>query len=276
MGATVSVGGIEVPRIGFGTLYVTTERGFGKARPDAVALIREAARLDVRFFDTADSYGNGAAETALRDALHPYDGVLVATKGGYRHERLNAWVADARPQHLRAALEASLRRLGAETVTLYQLHCADPRVPYADSVGALAALQAEGKIRHIGVSNVGVREIEIARGEAEIVSVQNAFNVRYRSGADVLEHCAAHGMAFIPWMPLGDGGIAWDDPVLARLAAKHGATAAQIALAALLDRSPAMLPIPGTSSVAHLRENVAAAAITLDDADRAALWGRRR
>jgi aryl-alcohol dehydrogenase-like predicted oxidoreductase len=269
---TLRFAGKDVPRIGFGTLYITAERGFGNALPHAVELLREAASLGVVLFDTADSYGNGAAEDALRRALHPYDGLLIATKGGYRHERLNAWTPDARPERLRLSLEGSLKRLGVERIDLYQLHCADGRVPYADSIGALARMQAEGKIAHIGISNVDVEELEIARREATVASVQNAFNIRYRSDADVLAACKRHGIAFLPWMPLGDGGISWNDAALRRIAAKHAATPAQIALAALLHRSPVLLPIPGTSSIAHLRENVAAADVALDAADMAALW----
>jgi aryl-alcohol dehydrogenase-like predicted oxidoreductase len=153
----VSLRGAEVPRIGFGTLYITVERGFGPARADAGALLREAARLGVRLFDTADSYGAGAAEEAVREALHPYDGLLVTTKGGYRHDRPGAWVTDARPEHLRRALEGSLRRLELENIEFYQLHCADPRVPYAESVGTLDDLRRAGKIRHIGISNATSR-----------------------------------------------------------------------------------------------------------------------
>jgi aryl-alcohol dehydrogenase-like predicted oxidoreductase len=275
MADTITLGGTEVPRIGFGTLYVPVERGFGPARPDAVPLLREAARLGVTFFDTADSYGNGSAEEALREALHPYDGLMIATKGGFRHDRLGSWVMDAAPARLRRALDGSLRRLGVECIDLYQLHCADRRYPYADLVGTLAAFQREGRIRHIGISNVGVAEIEIARKEADIVSVQNPFNVRYRSESDVLNYCAGNGIAFIPWMPLGDGSIRWSDPVLQRIAKKHGAAPVQIALAALLHLSPAILPIPGTSSIDHLRENVAAGDVKLDADDMAALWPKR-
>jgi aryl-alcohol dehydrogenase-like predicted oxidoreductase len=274
--STIRIAGRDVPRVGFGTLYITAERGFGAALPHAVDLLREAARLGVKFFDTADSYGNGAAEEAVRRALHPYDGLVIATKGGFRHERLNAWTADARPERLRAALEASLKRLGVEAIDLYQLHCADGRVPYAESIGALARMQSDGKIRHIGISNVNLAELEIARRVAPIVSVQNAFNVRYRGDSDLVAACERHGIAFIPWMPLGDGGISWNDPGLRRIGRKHGATPAQVALAALLHRSPAILPIPGTSSSAHLRENVGAANVRLDDADMAELWGERR
>ena len=265
-----------MPRIGFGTLYVTVERGFGAARSDAVALLREARRLGVRLFDTADSYGNGSAEEAVRDALHPYDGLVVTTKGGYRHDRLGAWVPDARPERLRTVLEGSLLRLGLDTIELYQLHCPDRRVPYAEQVGTLEDLRKEGKIRHIGISNVDVSHIEIARRETAIVSVQNQFNIRHRAREDVLGYCEDHGIVFIPWMPLGDGAIPWDDPELGRIAAKHGASAPAIALAALLHRSPVMLAIPGTGSIDHLRDNVAAAGIELDAEDLAALWPDRR
>jgi len=276
MSATVSVCGIDVPRIGLGTLYLTVERGFGAARPDAVALLCEAARLGVRFFDTADSYGAGAAEQAVRDALHPYDGLIVTTKGGFRHDRLGVWAPDARPERLRAAVEASLHRLDVEAIELYQLHCPDRRVAYADQVGTLEDLRKEGKIRHIGISNVDVSHIEIARRETAIVSVQNPYNIRRRYGADVLDYCEDHGIVFIPWMPLGDGGISWDDAVLSRIARKHDTSPPGIALAALLGHSPAILPIPGTSSIDHLRDNVAAGRIALDAEDLAALWPDRR
>ncbi len=271
----VSVCGTEVPRIGMGTLYITVERGFGAARPDAVALLREARRLGVRLFDTADSYGAGSAEEAVRVALHPYDGLVVTTKGGYRHDRLGAWVPDARPEQLRAAVEGSLGRLGLETIELYQLHCPDRRVPYADQVGTLEDFRREGKIRHIGISNVEVSHIDIARRESTIVSVQNRYSIRHRGGEDVLDYCESHGIVFIPWMPLGDGDIRSDDPELGRLARKHGASLPQIALSALLHRASVMLPIPGTGSIDHLRENVAAGGIALDAEDLAVLWPDR-
>ena len=272
----ISIRGTDVPRIGMGTLYITVERGFGAARPDAVALLREARRLGVRLFDTADSYGAGSAEEAVRDALHPYDGLVVTTKGGYRHDRLGAWVPDARPDRLKTAVEGSLGRLGLETIELYQLHCPDRRVPYADQVGTLDDLRKQGKIRDIGISNVDISQIEIARRETTIASVQNPYSIRHRWGEDVLDYCERHNIVFIPWMPLGDGAIRWDDPELGRLARKHGASAAQIALAALLHRTPVMLPIPGTGSIEHLRDNVAASGITLDAEDLAVLWPDRR
>jgi aryl-alcohol dehydrogenase-like predicted oxidoreductase len=272
---TILISDFAVPRVGFGTLYITEDRGFGAALPHAQKLLKEAVRLGIRFFDTADSYGNGAAELALRDALYPYDGLMIATKGGYRHERLGAWVSDARPDHLHQALENSLKRLGVEVIDLYQLHCADPRVPYAESIGALVDMKTDGKIRHIGISNVSIAQIELARRETDIVSVQNAFNIRHGWSTDVLEYCTDNDIAFIPWMPLGDGGISWDDPELCHIAKKHGATPAQIALAALLKVSPMVLPIPGTSSIDHLRENMAAADIDLDENDLRTFWPGR-
>jgi len=261
-----------LPRLGYGSLYIPEQRGFGPARGNAKELLQTARELGIQFFDTADSYGNGSAEEAIREALSPYDGLLIATKGGYRHERLHAWVSDSRPERLRSCLEGSLKRLGLEAIDLYQLHCPDSRVPYADSVGALADLQREGKIRHIGISNVSIDQIETARREVEVVSVQNAFNIRYGSHSDVLDYCEANGLAFIPWMPLGDGSISWTDPTLVALAEKYEATPAQIALSALLHRSGVILPIPGTSSKDHLRENVAARAIKLSDQDLRTLW----
>ncbi len=272
---TIRIGEFEVPRLGFGTLYIPEQRGFGPARKGAMKLLREAVELGVRFFDTADSYGNGSAEQALHDALYPYDGLMIATKGGFRHERAGSWIMDADPARLRTCLEASLNRLGVDCIDLYQLHCADRRFPYADLVGTLAGFQREGKIRHIGISNVGLAEIAIARAEADIVSIQNAFNVRHRGGADVLDYCTKNGIVFIPWMPLGDGTISWNDPVLQRIAIKHDVAPAQVALAALLHASPMMLPIPGTSSIAHLRENVAAGNLALDGDDLKALWRER-
>ena len=203
MNDPVSLCGLEVLRIGFGTLYITTQRGFGPARNDAVAVLKEAAGLGVRVFDTADSYGTGAAEQTVFEALHPYDGLIIATKGGFRHERLGAWVPDGRPEHLRAALEGSLQRLRVETIELYQLHFPDSRVPYSDSMGTLADLQAEGKIRHIGVSNVGLDQLEMARREASIVSVQNPYNIRRPWNDPVLGFCEAQAIVYIPWMPLG-------------------------------------------------------------------------
>lgn len=275
MSKTISIGDIEVPRIGFGTLYLCVERGFGPTHVGAIPLLQEAANLGVRFFDTADSYGNGSAEEAVKTALFPYDGLLIATKGGYRHDRLGAWIPDATPERLVTAIEGSLRRLNLETIDLYQLHCQDRRVPYAEQVGALARLQQAGKIRHIGISNVGVAQIEMAQREVEVVSLQNPYNIRSGWHDEVIEYCTDHGICFIPWMPLGDGRISWTDPVLMRIAETHDAHPAQVALSALLHRSPVITPIPGTSSIDHLHKNFEAAELILNEAELSEIWPDR-
>jgi aryl-alcohol dehydrogenase-like predicted oxidoreductase len=218
----------------------------------------------VNFIDTADSYGPGTSETLIAKALYPYPaGLVVATKGGLSRPRPERWVADCRPEHLRRACAESLRRLKLECIELYQLHAVDHRVPIEDSVGALVDLQRAGKIRHIGVSNVSEKELVRAREVAGIVSVQNCYNLRDRSSDDLVDICAAAGIAFIPWYPLAAGRLARPGSALARIAQSPHATASQIALAWLLHRSPAMLPIPGTSSIAHFEENLGAASIRL-------------
>ena len=246
MNATIRIGKMEVSRIGYGTLYLPVERGFGPARSNAADLLREARKLGIQFFDTS--------------------------KGGFKHERLGAWVSDARPERLKSCLESSLRRLGLECIDLYQLHCPDSRVPYEDSIGALAEMQQEGKIHHIGISNVNLDQIKTASREVDIVSIQNAFNILHQGHSDVLKYCESKGIIFIHWMPLGDGSISWDRPMLRNIAQKHGSKPAQIALAALLHHSPAILPIPGTSSLDHLRENAAVNNILLDEDDLLNLW----
>ena len=266
----------QIPRIGFGTLYITQQRGFGQPRENAIDILKEAAELGIKFFDTADSYGNGSAEEAIHDALYPYDGLLIATKGGYRHQSMGAWLPDARPSHLRSALEGSLKRLRLETIDLYQLHCVDSKVSYSDSIGTLVDMKNEGKIRYIGVSNVGLTHLKMARIETEIVSVQNAFNIQHGANSEVLDYCTENKIPFIPWMPLGDGGIPWTEPVLSKLAQKYSLRPAQIALASLFHISPMILPIPGTSSLKHLRENFAAAFINLETADLNLLCQRYR
>ena len=271
----ICISGKEIPRIGFGTLYITQQRGFGPPRDNAIDLLREAAELGIKFFDTADSYGNGSAEEALHDALYPYDGLIIATKGGYRHQQRGAWRPDARPEHLRKALEGSLKRLQLETIDLYQLHCGESRVSYADSIGALVDMKNDGKIRHIGISNVDLTQLETALRETEVVSVQNAFNVQHSWNVEILNYCTNNSIPFLPWMPLGDGSISWTDPTLCNLGKKYAVLPAQIALAALINLSPIMLPIPGTSSSKHLHENVAAAKLKLDDEDMSTLWKQR-
>lgn len=262
---TVRVGELVVNRMGFGAMRVCGPDVWGAPRDRAAAhaVLRRAVELGVNFIDTADSYGPHVDETLIAEALHPYPrGLVIATKGGLVRPNRHAWDCDGRPEHLRRALEGSLKRLRVERIDLYQFHAPDPNVPFADSIGALAALQREGKVRHLGVSNVSVRELNAARRIAPIVSVQNEYNLRDRSSDDVLVACEEAKIAFIPWYPLG-AGRAITHAKAKRVAKQVGATPAQVALAWLLARSPVMLPIPGTASIAHLEENVAAAALKL-------------
>jgi pyridoxine 4-dehydrogenase len=262
------LGDFTVRRLGLGTMSLTG-RGIWGDPPDqsgARALLRRAAELGVQLFDTADSYGPETAERLLREALHPYKGLLVATKGGFRRHGPHEWEADCRPESLKAACEASLRRLDLERIDLYQLHLVDARVPVEESVGALADLQREGKIRHIGVCNVGEHELARARATADVVSVQNRYSLVEQRSLPVLERCEREGLAFIAWAPLGKGFLAARSGALRRMAARHGATPGQVALAWVL-RSPAAFPIPGTASVWHLEENLAAARLVLADED---------
>jgi aryl-alcohol dehydrogenase-like predicted oxidoreductase len=262
---TVRVGDLVVNRMGFGAMRVCGPDVWGPPRDRAAAhaVLRRAVELGVNFIDTADSYGPHVDETLIAEALHPYPrGLVIATKGGLVRPNRHAWDSDGRPEHLRRALEGSLKRLRVERIDLYQFHAPDPNVPFADSVGALAALQREGKIRHLGVSNVSVRELAAARRIAPIVSVQNEYNLGDRSSDDVLAACEKARIAFIPWYPLG-AGRALTNAKAKRVAKQLGATPAQVALAWLLARSPVMLPIPGTASIAHLEEDVAAAALKL-------------
>jgi len=270
---TVALGDLRVNRMGFGAMRVCGRDVWGPPADRAAAhrVIRRALELGVNFIDTADSYGPHVDEILIAEALHPYPaGLVIGTKGGLVRPTRHAWDPDARPEHLRQAIDGSLKRLKLERIDLYQLHAPDPRVPFAESVGALAEAQRAGKIRHVGLSNVSVRELEAARKITAIVSVQNEYNFDDRGADDVLEACARLGIAFIPWYPLG-AGRSVRSAKLARVAAARGATAAQIALAWLLARSPAMLPIPGTASIAHLEENVRAAGLALSAAERAAL-----
>lgn len=266
-------GDIPVTRLGFGAMRITGEGIWGDP-PDtggAIRVLRRAVELGVTFIDTADSYGPFVSEDLIRAALHPYDGVTVATKGGLVRTGPGEWHAVGRPEYLRQCVEMSLRRLGVETIDLYQLHRIDPQVPLADQAGVLADMQGEGKIRHIGLSEVSVDEIRAAGEVARIASVQNLFNVANRSSESVLGHCEQEGMAFIPWFPIATGRLARPGSPLAALAREAGATPAQLALAWLLRRSPVILPIPGTASLAHLEENVSAAGLALTDGQFAAL-----
>jgi aryl-alcohol dehydrogenase-like predicted oxidoreductase len=270
---TIRLADLTVNRLGFGAMRVCGPDIWGPPRDRAAALavLRRAVELGCNFLDTADSYGPEIDETLIAEALHPYPkGLVIATKGGLVRPNRHAWDPDGRPQHLRRAVEGSLKRLRLERIDLYQFHAPDPRVPFAESVGALAELQRAGKIRHLGVSNVTVRELAAARRIAPIVSVQNEYNVGERGSDDVVAACERAGIAFIPWYPLG-AGQALKSAKVRRVAKRAGATPAQVALAWLLARSPAILPIPGTASIAHLEENVAAAALKLSREDLADL-----
>jgi pyridoxine 4-dehydrogenase len=263
-------GDLPVTRLGYGTMQLTGDGIWGDPKdPDeAVRVLRRAVELGVTFFDTADSYGPVVAEQLIKKALHPYaDGLVIATKAGLTRSGPGDWRPVGRPEYLRQQVEMSLRNLGLERIDLHQLHRIDPLVPLADQVGELKLLQDEGKIRHIGLSEVSVGELEQAREVAEIVSVQNLFNLADRSAEPLLEHAEAEGIAFIPWFPLATGKLSQPGGPLDSLAREHDATPSQLALAWLLRRSPVMLPIPGTSSVAHLEDNLAAAGLELTDAE---------
>jgi aryl-alcohol dehydrogenase-like predicted oxidoreductase len=268
---TFTIGGdMEVHRLGFGAMRVTGDGIWGP--PDDVEeakrLLRRVVELGIDFIDTADSYGPEVSENLIAEALHPYpDGLVIATKGGLRRTGPGQWPRDARPERLKECCEASLRRLRLDRIDLYQLHSPDPKVPFEDSVGALKELRDEGKIRHVGVSNVTVEELEQARSIVEVVTVQNEYNLEERESEDVLDLCDREGIGFIPWFPLAVGRLAEPGGPLDRIAAAHDATPGQIALAWLLARSPVMLPIPGTSSVEHLEENQAATRVQLSDDD---------
>jgi pyridoxine 4-dehydrogenase len=263
-----------VYRLGFGAMRVTGPGIWGAPKdiPQAVRVLKHAVELGINFIDTADSYGPYVSEELLAKALHPYpEGLVIATKGGLVRPGANRWDPDGRPAHLKEACEGSLRRLKLDRIPLYQLHAPDPKVPYAESVGALAELQQAGKIEHIGVSNVRVSELERARGVVRVASVQNRYNLFDRHSEDVLEYCTRNGIGFIPWYPLATGDLSDRTGGLQRVAERLGATPAQVALAWLLRRSPVMLPIPGTSTIGHLDENTRAAALELSDEDLANL-----
>jgi pyridoxine 4-dehydrogenase len=272
---TFSFGGdLEVVRLGFGAMRITGPGIWGPPddRDEALRVLRRAVELGITFIDTADSYGPAVSEELIAEALHPYPAELViATKAGLTRQGPNSWIAVGRPAYLRQQCELSLRRLKVDRIDLFQLHRIDPAVPMEDQVGELKDLQDEGKIRHLGLSEVSVDELEAARRIAPIVSVQNRFNLADRDSQALLDHCTSEGIGFIPWRPVADQV---DDDALREVAAGHDATPSQIALAWLLRLSPVMVPIPGTSSVAHLEENTAAAAIELTDEDMSVLEGR--
>jgi len=272
---TLQLGELIVQRMGFGAMRVTTDGNDIWGPPGdprtAKLLLRRALELGINFFDTADSYGPHASESFIAETLYPYpEGLVIGTKGGLVRPSRRRWDPDGRPEHLRRALDGSLKRLRLERIDLYQLHAPDPQVPFADSVGALAEAQRAGKIRHLGLSNVSVKQLEAARRITPIVSVQNQYNLDNRKSEDVLKACEQLGVAFIPWYPLGDGAALRSRGVK-RIAGRLGVPPARVALAWLLAHSPVMLPIPGTASIAHLEENTAAATLKLAPEDLAEL-----
>ena len=266
---TFTIGGdIEVRRLGFGAMRITGDGIWGPPRDHdgAIAVLKRALELGIDFIDTADSYGPHISERLIAEALHPYpDGLLIATKGGLERTGPGQWPRNGHPEHLKAACEGSLRDLRVDRIDLYQLHAPDENVPYAESVGALKELQDDGKIRHIGVSNVSVEQLAEARSIVDVVTVQNRYNLIDREHQDVLDVCDRDAIGFIPWFPLEAGRLAEPGGIVDGVAERHGATTSQVALAWLLQRSPVVLPIPGTGSIEHLEENVAATHLRLAD-----------
>lgn len=273
MADTIVLGELRVNRLGFGAMRVCGPNIWGppKDRRQAHQVFRRAIELGVNFIDTADSYGPYVDEELIAEALHPYPkGLVIGTKGGLVRPSPPRWDEDGRPEHLKRAIDGSLKRLKLERIDLYQLHAPDPRVPFMDSVGALADAQRAGKIRHIGLSNVDVAQLEQARKLVKVVSVQNEYNLGNRQSERVLERCEKLGIAFLPWYPLGAGAVLRSARVKA-VAKKLGAPPSQVAIAWLLAKSPVMLPIPGTASIAHLEENMRAAGLRLAPEDMRAL-----
>jgi pyridoxine 4-dehydrogenase len=272
---TFDIGGdLRVNRLGFGAMRITGKGIWGEPEnpEEARAVLKRAVELGINLIDTADSYGPHVSERLIGETLHPYpEDLVIATKGGLLRDGPGQWRRDARPEHLREACEGSLKRLKLDRIDLYQLHRIDPRVPAEEPLGALAELREEGKIRHIGLSEVSVEQIQRAQQIVPIVSVQNRYNLTDRDSEDVLDFCEREGIGFIPWFPLATGDLARPGGPLDEIAARHDASPGQVALAWLLWRSPVMLPIPGTSSVEHLVENVAAASLELDEEEFAEL-----
>ena len=279
MSKTFRIGGeITVNRLGFGAMQITGSGVWGAPRDkaEAVRVLKRLPELGVSFIDTADSYGPDVSEQLIREALHPYDGLLIATKAGFTRSGPNMWHVNCRPEHLIAEAHNSRRKLGVDQIGLWQLHRIDSRVPRAEQFGAVKQLLDEGVIRHAGLSEVSVAEIKAASQVFRVATVQNSYNLADRHSDDVVDYCEANGIGFIPYYPLGDGDLARPGGALDRLAKAKDVTPGQVALAWLLKRSPVMLPIPGTSKVKHLEENVAAAAVTLTDAEFASLDQKRR
>ncbi len=272
---TFPIGGdLEVNRLGYGAMRLTGKGIWGEPKDpgEAIRVLKRAVELGVNFIDTADSYGPAVSERLIGEALSPFpEGLVVATKAGFTRQGPDRWVQLGRPEYLVQQVEMSLRWLRTDVIDLWQLHRIDPKVPVEESLGAIAGLQRQGKIRHVGLSEVKPKEIDQARKVIEIVSVQNQYNVGDRQHEDVLQYCEKHKLAFIPWFPVAAGKLAQPGGKLDKVAKRHGATVSQLSLAWLLHRSPVTLPIPGTSSVAHLEENLKAADITLTDEDMKAI-----
>ena len=274
LGGTFAIGGdLEVHRLGYGAMQILGEGRWGE--PDdhdgAVAVLKRAVELGVDFIDTADSYGPFVSEDLIREALHPYGHVRIATKAGFTRQGPHVWTVCGHPAYLRQCLEMSLRRLGVETIDLWQLHRIDPDFPLEDQIGVFADFVAQGKVRHVGLSEVSVEDLVAAQAITPIATVQNLYNVANRQSEALLDHCTEHGIGFIPWFPVASGQTARPGGPLDTIAHRTGHTPAQLSLAWLLRRSPVVLPIPGTKSIAHLEENCAAGAIELDDATYAEL-----
>jgi pyridoxine 4-dehydrogenase len=270
---TFAIGGdLKVHRLGFGAMRITGDGIWGEPKDaeECKRVLRRAVELGVNFIDTADSYGPEVSERLIGEALAPYkSGVVIATKAGFTRQGPNQWREVGLPQYLQQQVEMSLRRLKVERIELWQLHRIDPKVPVEESLGVIKKMQEQGKIRHVGLSEVKPKEIDQARKVIDIVSVQNKYNIGDRAHEDVVEYCTKHGLAFIPWFPVAAGKLAQPGGKLDSVAKKHGATVSQLSIAWLLHRSPVVLPIPGTSSVKHLEENVAAGSVKLSDAE----WG---
>src|SRR3954451_21986104 len=271
---TFKIGGdLEVTRLGYGAMRITGEGIWGDP-PDhdkAIAVLERLPELGIDFIDTADSYGPYVSEDLIREALHPYDGITVATKAGLTRHGPNVWPPVGRPEYLRQCCLMSLRRLGVDTIDLWQLHRIDPKVPREEQFGVMKELQDEGKARHLGLSEVSVEEIKAAREVFEVATVQNLYNLTTRQSEDVLDYCEQQGIGFIPWFPRAAGELAKPGGPVAEIAEAHGATTGQVALAWLLQRSEVMLPIPGTGSVEHLEENVGGADLQLSEDEVATL-----
>lgn len=273
MDKTFKIGSHSINRLGYGAMRITGDGIWGEPadHQNALAVLRHAVELGVNFIDTADAYGPEVSENLIREALYPYEGLVIATKGGMVRAGPGQWSADGRPEHLRKACDASLKRLGVEQIELYQFHRPDPAVPFVDSVQAFFELQREGKVKHVGLSNVTVEQLRQALELGTVVSVQNNYSLLNREHEAVLKFCEQNSIAFIPYFPIGGNTGGLSAKLLEVIAQKHQATTRQIGLAWLLQHSPVIVPIPGTASLSHLEENVKAAGITLDTEDAAKL-----